>query len=337
MKQRILWTLWTASALVGTLPWAPTAWAELPTQPPAPMEETVPAEPPRAETPTSDAPGAEAAALHMLQLRLRDCEAKVCAAPAPTPAATDPWRPRLALWSSYMGYTDAWNSNSVSGVSLLAGADRAHGGWWLAATTSRTALNYQSDNFWQTATVAGGWAEWGALRLAGSAGYVTASSSDINGSPLAYLSGQYRGQGWGAELAGSGLWLPDTTVVQVDPRVYWSLSPSVDVAVGLRLSRVESTLRPSLRLGASWRPFADLELSALGWYGRGQYALESAGLSVWTGSEVYKGGYRLSASYGLGGGLALDAVWSHDLGMQQDGKAHSFDLMGGTVGLRWQF
>ncbi|MBI5610435.1 MAG: hypothetical protein HY902_16275 [Deltaproteobacteria bacterium] len=334
MKLRILWTLCAASALAATLPLAPAGWAEEP----APVEASAPADPPQAETPTSDAPGAEAAALHMLQLRLQDCEAKVCAAPAATPAAAaDPWRPRLAAWGSYMGYTDAWNSSSVSGISLLAGADRARGGWWLAATTARTALNYQSDNFWQTATVAGGWAEWGALRLAGSAGYLTASSSDLNGSPLAYLSGQYRGQGWGAELGASGLWLPDTTVVQVDPRVYWSLSPSVDVAVGLRLSRVDSALRPSLRLGASWRPFADLELSALGWYGRGQYALESAGLSVWTGSELYKGGYRLSASYGLGGGLALDAVWSHDLGTRQDGKAHSFDLLGGTVGLRWQF
>ncbi len=336
MKRLVLASLSTVVVLLGGTP--PVVADEAPLPVPPAAEETAPVDAARAETPTSDVPSAEAAALHMLQLRLQDCEAKVCAAPTlPPAAASDPWRPRAAVWGSYLGYTSAWNSDSVSGVSLLAGADRARGGWWLGQTTSRTVLNYQSDNFWQSVTVAGGWAEWGALRLTGSAGLVTATSSDINGSPLASLSGQYRGQSWGADLSASALWLPNTTVVQVEPRLFGRLTPNLDVALGLRLSEVGSVLRPSARLGATWRPLADLELTALGWYGRGQYALESAGLSVWTGSEVYRGGYRLGASYGLGGGLALDAVWSQDFGMRQDGKAHSFELLGGTVGLRWQF
>lgn len=294
--------------------------------------------------PAASVTATEEAALRMLQLRLQACESKAestCtpepSGPAPAASAASQRRARAAVYGSYLHYSGPSALSAVSALTTVVGVDGPTGGVWLGNVLSSTGLRYQAGDFRQDAHVLGAWKQLDDLRLDASIGRMWTNSATTDGAWVGTARGLWLPGALGLDLGIAVTSYPSRTVAQVDPQLVWLISPQLEAAIGGRLGLVDSTAQLSAQLGLTWRPLTSLSVSASAWAGKRQYAVDAGGLSVWSSDDVYKGGYRLGASLALTPAVALDAVLQHDLGSQQNGMSHDFQLIGGTIGVRVNF
>ncbi len=282
----------------------------------------------------------EAAAARMVQLRLDNPATDEASppveveAPVPNPPV---WRARVAVWGGRLQYTNPWALSAVNALTVVTGVDAQSGGVWAAAALSRTGLRYEAADFSQDAHLLGGWWRVGGLRLGASLGHLTTNATFSNGAWLGTLRGLWLPGRLGVDLGVATTVYPSHTVSQIDAQAVGVLSPRWEAAVGTRVIVTEQEAKPSIRAGVTWRPNALLEVGASGWFGKSQYAVDAAGLSVWSNDDAFTGGYRGVVSWQVLPSLALDAIWQHDIGNAQHGLAHDFEVLGATCGVRATF
>lgn len=298
--------------------------------------------PPPPAVPEAEETGVEDAALRMLRLRLEACEQE--ARPACLPPTTSPpttpaptLHAHAAVWGTRLGYTNAWALSGVSALTARVGIDGTNWGGWLATGLSQTGLRYAKTDFHQSTHLASGWWQGRTLHLDATLGQLGTNAQATDGTWLASLHGLWLPGALGADLSVFATRYPSRDVFQIDPQAVLVLSPQFEAALGGQLIAFDNATRMSVRAGVTWRPHPLVELGLSGWAGQRQYAIEAGGLSVWSNDDVYKAGYRAALSWQFLPSLALDASWLQDFGTAQHNQWHSYQLLGGTLGVRARF
>ena len=83
-----------------------------------------------------------------------------------------------------------------------------------------------------------------------------------------------------------------------------------------------------------------------GFFGPQRYRVEAGGLSVWSGSDTFAGGYRASVTWKPLGWLGLYGQFEHRFGSSEttdengedtENTEEDFQLLGATFGVRLSF
>lgn len=321
---------------------------------------------------SGDLPGARAAYESALEKRPEDAETKLglgfvltwqgqderghalCRAAAAALPVGDP-RPEECLaaggtpmtWgasvsATYLRYTSPLILVNLSSVTVTTGVDwPEHGGVWAGATLSGSAREYDLGDYQQANPVLGGTVRFGglAIGLAGSVVFSNESSIDKTGVVFASL-------GYGAD--GLGGWISSATsiypgnqlVEQIDARFEWAPETWFSLSLGPELQIVKAQGREVLGSGAltvTGRPHPRVALSATGLGGPRRWAVDDAGLSVWTNSDRVIGGYRAGVDWTPWDVLGLSFTFRHDFGDEQAGVSRDYQDWGGTLGVRLFF
>ena len=280
------------------------------------------------------------AACRAAGVRLRD-DARVAACLATrSPLRPDVWASASATLLTFAG--SAFGAD-LSALSFAAGAHWAWGaGFWLGVSLSETSFVTATSDYRQATPVLGltlQRAGWDArLGMA----WVFSTEDSIDGTAVLLGRLGYGRGALGGRLDVAVSLYPSFRVTQLDPMLEWSPARWVTLGVGGSASVIQragytAEVRASLRLATTFRLPRSVTLGLSGFYGEQRYHVDAGGLSVWTGSDRWVGGYRVALSYAPAAWVSLYGELEHGFGDQQLGVTQDFQTIGGTLGVRFIF
>ena len=258
-----------------------------------------------------------------------------------------------SVWSTFLHYTDPWNQRNLISFSLSSDLLFPAGfGFWIGGAFSRTVLRYQAENFWQAAPILGIYYLQRGFSIAGSAVWLFSNSEEVGSTRVGIIEGGYDGQVVGGGIRVSGSFYPRGNAFQIDPRMRFHIQNRAVISAGPELTIVDIKATPppqgsrspnrvqylwSGHLHLQWMTGRLFTLYLGGYGGWRQYAVDAAGLSVWSSDDLFIGGYELGFNTKLGKYFGITALFRHDIGKKQYGMDHDFSVLGGSVGLHARF
>jgi hypothetical protein len=255
------------------------------------------------------------------------------------------------LWSvvvggTYLRYTSPWNNNAVVGASGSASMELENGlGLWLGGSYGLTQLRYQRNDFHQAGPAGGLFFRPGPWSVGLYGAWLGSSHSSVHGGFLLGGHGGYQGKWLGLFLDGSWVRYPGFSTVQLDPRLKIVPNRIFRLVAGPQLivlgkghapvsgKGAGATLLWNGQLGAELEPVKVLQISLSGFYGMRAYFVEDYGLSVWSSSDRFIGGFDLKLTWSIVSALRIFLGWRHHFGDRQQGRVHDFALFGPSLGL----
>ncbi|MFC1706513.1 hypothetical protein ACFL59_06770 [Planctomycetota bacterium] len=218
-------------------------------------------------------------------------------------------------------------------------------GFYGGTSVSESTYIGSIDDYQQVTTAAGAritlgdW--WGSLGFA----WVAASHDSVDGTRVFLASVGTRQGMWGGALSASASVYPEARVLQLDPGVQvhpfeWlslGLGPSFTLVRDDLYQDGGTELLAALRAGATVSLSDHLTVSLSGFFGRERYRVEASGLSVWTGSERYTGGYGLACTATPLPHLTIALGFEHRFADEQYGWDSDFQSLGGTLSVQVTF
>lgn len=216
---------------------------------------------------------------------------------------------------------------------------------WSGASLSRVDTSTLGSTYTQaTPTFGAGLTRDGVfVRFAGT--WLLSSYEPLDDTPIFSTTLGYEGEGWSTWLTGSASFYDERTVNQWRAALRWNFSPAWSVRAGPEFSVVVENAAEDASaewLGAGvaalrWDPTKRLFFELEGWLGARRYPVDSEGLSVWTGDELFRGGARFDMGFLFTDTLTGTFAVEGDYGDEQDGKDGDFQSLGASVGLRVAF
>ena len=171
-------------------------------------------------------------------------------------------------------------------------------------------------------------------------GLLKSDSSATDGGGFAVARLGVAAGAWTLGVRGAVMRLPGGNTAQVDPSLgvrlgAATLTAGPEVAVVNGATLVSRHLRVDVALSER------LGLWASGYYGRREYPVDADGLEFWTGSDRFRGGYRVGLRWTPADWLALSLTWRHDLVKDTQGNGYGYgastSLYGATLGVGVDF
>lgn len=257
------------------------------------------------------------------------------------------------FWSTFLHYTNPWNQRQILSFSMSNDLMWKTGfGLWLGGTFARTVMRYQAANFWQVAPVLGLYYARNGFSIFGAACWFFSNFKEVANTKVGIVKGDYDGSVLGGGISMSGSFYPRGNAYQLDPQLRVRIQNKATITAGpeLTIITIESAQAEqgsqnrnsakylwSGHLGLSVIAHRLITVFASGYGGWRQYAVDAAGLSVWSSDDLFVGGYHAGMSSRLGNHMALTILFRHEIGRSQNGLDHDFSVLGGSLGLHARF
>ena len=218
-------------------------------------------------------------------------------------------------------------------------------GVWVGATLSDGTLASDASSYEQTTVVAGLTGVAGDWAFGAGVAHVTTSEDSSDGTTVLTARIGHGTGAWSGALSAAVSLYPDATVLQLDPVLAWrpngawtlTIGPSIEVLRDDAYGDGETEWLVAGRASLTHRLTDALSVSGNAFVGAERYRVESAGLSVWTGSERYTAGYGASIGYSVAPGWTLSAGVDQRFGDQVAGEDADLSALSGTLGLGFEF
>ncbi len=239
-------------------------------------------------------------------------------------------------YASYFGYTDPWALRDIKSLTAHAGIEADFGlGLNVGAAHSQTTLRYVKNDFSQTVLLAGLFFKKDTFRVDGAAGLILSNASRLDQTFLGTVSGRVLPGRVGGSLSATGTFYEGFPVFQIDPRLIAVIGDHVRLAVGPELIIAPEADRLDwsghVGMDIAWSDAFSSYLRGYGGYRR--YAVDLGGLSVWTDDDRFFAGYAAGTRWSPTPNLGFVVEFRQSFADRQDGSAHRFSLLGGTLGI----
>jgi hypothetical protein len=251
-----------------------------------------------------------------------------------------------AAYGTYLHYTNPWNMKDLYGLTITATVNwPAPFGLWIGANMTETVLAYEADNRLQVNSALGIFYRNDGLSAGAAMSWIYINDKAVRNTKVVVLGVGYDKYIVGGGMGLSGSFYPDFSVLQLDPRLRAHIDDIVHISIGPELivlgrgrpgpseDNKDTDLLWSFHLGLTYYPISMMSLFVKGFYGDKSYAVEDEGISVWSNSSLFRGGYQAGVGFDIGSYFSITLSLRHEFGVKQDGMDHDFQLVGGVLGI----
>ncbi len=255
------------------------------------------------------------------------------------------------IFATYMVYSDPWNLRDIRGLTATSALYRPSGyGMWAGAAVSETTRRYVVDDYQHDIITLGASGRKDKWEFGLNGAWLFSNEDTVDDSPLAIAR---IGRRWGKTdltLITSGVFYRDFDVYQFELPMGYNPAKSLKLVLKPELiivdehdllipeeKSIDTEYLTSAQALIYWNPGGRVDIFVDAFFGRQRYAVESGGLAVWTGDDLFVAGYNFGAAIQLGRYFKPYAYAHNRVGAEQAYRDHDFSVWGGTLGFELKF